>query len=224
MRDKEWGMNQTTQPKSTTLRNILLGCLVVFVLVLGVGGFLVYRFIYQPLRSAAAKVMEFETLTKLNDEIRNRTDFTAPEGNLLTQEDIDRFMKVQQGMRENLQGAVTQLEQNYKDIESQGQLQNIRELFTSYTDLFNLILESKRVQVQQLNEQGFSLLEYQWVKEQILGAADLPVTGFDLSQIMNEGAATAQQVLGDIPQQNKELLEPYGEMLEQNLVFSFFGL
>jgi hypothetical protein len=215
------------QPKqSNTLRNVLFGCLAVFVLVLGVGGFFAYRFIYQPIRNAAANVMELENLTKLNDDIRNRVEFVAPDGNILTQEQVERFMKVQQGMRDNLQGTFTQLEQKYKDIEAkgQGQVQNIREIFGAYSDLFKLVVEAKREQVQQLNEYGFSLPEYQWVKEQVLGAAGLPIAGFDLSQIMNEGAQTVQKVIENVPQQNVDLLAPYKDKLEQYLSFSFFGL
>ncbi len=219
-------MSQPTQAKSNMLRNVLLGCLTVFVLVLGVGGFLAYRFIYQPARNAIANVMELENLTKLDDEIRSRVDFSAPEGNVLTQEQVDRFMNVQQGMRGTLQGTFTQLEQKYKDIEAQteNQAMNIRQLFGAYSDLFKLIVEAKRVQVQQLNEYGFSLPEYQWVKEQVLGAAGLPLSGFDLSQIMNEGAETVQRVIENVPQQNVDLLAPYKEKLEENLAFSFFGL
>jgi hypothetical protein len=219
-------MSQPTQAKSNTLRNVLLGCLTVFVLVLGVGGFLAYRFIYQPARNAIANVMELENLTKLDDEIRSRVDFSAPEGNFLTQEQVDRFMNVQEGMRGTLQGTFSQLEQKYKDIEAQSENQamNIRQLFGAYSDLFKLIVEAKRVQVQQLNEYSFSLPEYQWVKEQVLGAAGLPLSGFDLSQIMNEGAQTVQRVIENVPQQNVDLLAPYKEKLEENLAFSFFGL
>jgi hypothetical protein len=216
------------QPKkqNTTLRNVLLGCLAVFVLVLGIGGFLAYRFIYQPIRNVATNALQLENLTQLNEEIRNRAEFIAPEGNLLTQEQVDRFINVQQGMRESLQGTFTQLEQKYQEIEAQSENQamNIRQLFGAYADLFKLIVEAKRVQVQELNEQGFSLPEYQWVKEQILFAAGLPVAGFDLSQIMNEGAETVMKVAENIPQQNIELLAPYRENLEQFLSFSFFGL
>ena len=101
---------------------------------------------------------------------------------------------------------------------------NIRQLFGAYSDLFKLIVEAKQVQVQQLNEYGFSLPEYQWVKEQVLGASGFPIAGFDLSQIMNEGAETVTKVLEDVPQQNVDLLAPYKENLEQYLSFSFFGL
>jgi hypothetical protein len=215
------------QPKqSNTLRNIVFGCLAVFVLVLGVGGFFAYRFIYQPLRGVAASVMEFGEIGKLDETVSNRVQFAVPEANLLTREQVERFMNVQQGMRENLQGTFAKLEQKYKDIESQSQNQavNIRQVFNAYADLFKLIIEAKKVQVQQLNQYNFSLPEYKWVKEQVLFAAGLPVTGFDLSQIMNEGAEAVTKVAESIPQQNIELLAPYKENLEQYLSFSFFGL
>jgi hypothetical protein len=214
------------QKPNNTLRNVLLGCLAVFVLVLGIGGFLAYRFVYQPVRGAIESGLQLENLTKLNDEIRNRAAFTAPESNILTQEQVDRFMQVQQGMRESLQGTFNQLEQKYQDLEAQTENQalNIRQIFSGYADLFRLIVEAKRVQVQQLNEYNFSLEEYNWVKEQILFAAGLPVRGFDLSQIMNEGAETITKVAENVPQVNVDLLAPYRERLEEYLSFSFFGL
>ncbi len=217
-------MNQPKQ--SNTLRNVLFGCLAVFVLVLGVGGFLAYRFVYQPIRNVAVNALQLENLSKLNDDIRNRVEFAIPDGNVLTQEQVDRFINVQQGMREKLQGTFDQLEQKYKDIEAQteNKAMNIRQLFGAYADLFKLVVEAKRVQVQQLNEYSFSLPEYQWVKEQVLGAAGLPIAGFDLSQIMNEGAETVTKVVENIPQQNVDLLTPYKDKLEEYLAFSFFGL
>jgi hypothetical protein len=219
-------MAQPQSAKSNTLRNTLFGCLAVFVLLLAFGGYFAYRFVYQPLRGVAENVMAFGDIAKLDETVSNRVQFAPPDGNLLTQEQVDRFMKVQQGMRETLQGTFTQLEQKYKDIEAkgQGQIQNIREVFNAYADLFKLIVEAKKVQVQQLNEYGFSLDEYRWVKEQVLGAAGLPITGFDLSQIMNEGAQTVTKVLENVPRQNTELLVPYKDKLEQYLSFSFFGL
>lgn len=218
-------MAQPTK-QNNTLRNVLLGCLAVFVLVLGIGGFLAYRFVYQPIRNVAANALQLENLTQLNEEIRNRVDFITPQDNLLTQEQVDRFVNVQEGMRESLQGTFSQLEQKYQEIEAQteNQAMNIRQLFGAYADLFRLIVEAKRVQVQELNEQGFSLPEYQWVKEQVLFAAGLPVAGFDLSQLMNESAETVAKVAESIPQQNVDLLAPYRETLEQYLSFSFFGL
>jgi hypothetical protein len=218
------------QPQPTksnnTLRNVLLGCLAVFVLVLGIGGFLAYRFIYQPVRGAIESGLQLENISRLNDEIRNRVAFTAPENNILTQEQVDRFMQVQQGMRESLQGTFNELEQKYKDLEAQTENQalNIRQIFSGYADLFKLIVEAKRVQVEQLNEYSFSLQEYNWVKEQILFAAGLPVRGFDLSQIMNEGAETVTKMAENVPQVNVDLLAPYKERLEEYLSFSFFGL
>jgi hypothetical protein len=216
---------QPTQPNNT-LRNVLLGCLAVFVLVLGIGGFLAYRFIYQPVRGAIESGLQLGEIGKLNEEIRNRVAFSIPENNVLTQEQVDRFMNVQQGMRERLQGTFDQLEQKYQDLEAQTENQalNIRQIFSGYADLFKTILEAKQIQVQQLNEYNFSLEEYNWVKEQILFAAGFPVRGFDLAQIMNEGAETVTKVAENVPEVNRELLAPYRERLEEYLSFSFFGL
>jgi hypothetical protein len=62
------------------------------------------------------------------------------------------------------------------------------------------------------------------VKEQVLGAAGLPIAGFDLSEIMEEGSQTVQKVIENVPQQNIDLIRPYKERLEEFVSFSFFGL
>ena len=53
----------------------------------------------------------------------------------------------------------------------------------AYRDLFGIIAEAKKAQVDALNAQGFSVDEYTWVKTRVYEAAGVTVTGVDFREM-----------------------------------------
>ena len=110
---------------------------------------------------------------------------------------------------------------------------------TAYRDLFGIIAEAKRAQVDALNAQQFSVDEYGWVKHRFYEAAGVALTGVDfreLAEQMKDGNFGALQKKDDatamttdtpgigIPDANRTLVAPYKEKLNAWMVYGAFGL
>ena len=205
------------------MKRFAIGCLSVVGILAVVGGALLYLYVLRPVQNVARGAEQLQRISVLNGEVRERSSFVPPGDDLLTQAQVERFMAVQTGVRERLEGKFGGLQAKYEEIEAQGRDPNLRELAGAYTDLFDLVLAAKEAQVAELNERRFSLSEYRWVKAHVLRAAGLPTTGLDLTEFADPSAALVE-VSGRVPEHDVELLEPYREGLEEGLSLAFFGL
>jgi hypothetical protein len=203
------------------MKRFLIGCLSVVVLLGLAGGFLAYRFVYQPAQGLIKSAEKFGQITELEQQIQNVQAFTIPTDSLLSQTQVERFMAVQTVMREGLKDKLDLLESKYKEIETKQDNLNIMQTIQGYGDMLNLIIEAKKAQVAALNLQGFSLGEYAWVKQQVIASSGIPFTGIDWSNPSAEPKLIEAQ---NVAQENIDLLAPYKENLEQYLSLSFFGL
>ncbi len=203
------------------MKKFLIGCLAIFVLVGAVGGFFAYKFVYRPAQQLIKSAEKFGQIADLEKQVQNVQDFITPEGNLLSQAQVNRFMQVQNQMRDNLKEKLDVLESKYKELENKQDNLNIKQTLEGYGDLLKLILEAKKAQIAALNAQGFSLNEYKWVKEQVMAASGIPFKGIDWS---NPEAEPKLLNLQNSPQANIDLVTPFKETLEKTLGLSFFGL
>lgn len=206
------------------MKKFAIGCLGVFVVLAAVGGFFAYKYIVRPVQGVVKNAEQFSQIADLNKQVNNSSSFTAPADGVLSQEQLDRFLAVQAGMKEKLATTVQQLDEKYKQIEAQDRNPNFKELMTAYSDLLKLVLEAKRVQVQELNDQNFSLAEYSWVKREAIRATGIPFSYLDLTQLTSENAVQAPAETSTVPEANVKLLEPYKDKLEETFGLAFFGL
>jgi hypothetical protein len=92
------------------------------------------------------------------------------------------------------------------------------------------VVDGKRAQVAALNDTGFSLEEYSWVRQQVYAAAGLALAQMDLRDIANAAQSGEREIpvekteAGDVPERNRELVKPYADKLREWLAFGFFGL
>lgn len=202
----------------------MVGCLGVVAVLLVVGGVLAYAFVVRPARQAFAGVQELARLEQLNEQVRERSSFVAPQNGELSEDQLERFLAVQAQMRSELEGRFEELDARYEASRSEG-LRGFGELARAYGDLARLIVQAKEAQVAALNAQGFSLDEYAWVKRQVLAAAGLPLVSFDLGQLGSDQEAEPVVLsTTEAPEANRALVEPYRERLEETLVLAYFGL
>ena len=212
------------------MKKLLLGCLGVSVLLLVAGGALGYFYVYKPARSFVAGLSQFEEVPKLNAQIENKSPFAAPEGGVLTQELVDRYMNTQQSLRDRMGPKLQELEAKYKAFEGDGAREpSVKEMLGAIQDLGGLIVEAKRAQVAALNEHGFSLEEYEWVRGTIYQALGVPL-GTTFQDVIahasgEEGPAAAMdRIAADVPEINKQLVAPFAEKLQESVALAFFGL
>jgi hypothetical protein len=96
--------------------------------------------------------------------------------------------------------------------------------------------QSKETQVRALNEAGFSLDEFEWIRTQVYAAAGLPLARFDLGELLRvtgeggpglleqEIAIRRNREPAFVPEQNKALAQPHRSQLEAWRALAFFGL
>lgn len=220
--------------KSNTLRNVLLGCGCFVLLAVLVGGAAFYWFVVRPTREGLAKV---EELSRMEERVEDQSPYDPPADRRLTEEQVERFVAVHQAVREDLGPRWAELQARFEDTDGgAGQEPSFTEVFGFWRELGGIATDAKRRQVEALNEQGFSLAEYEWVREQAyaaLGMEQLAVGIDEMVEAMKEGGGL--QGVGDleeqqrrieeaVPPENRELVEPYREQLEEWAPLAMFGL
>ncbi len=207
------------------MKKFLIGCLGVIVVLSIAGGIAGYQFIYKPGKALLANIEKLDQISALDNQVANKNSFSAPADNVLSAQQVERYMTVQKTMKDSLELDFNTLNDKYENIQDEPSIKDIRKLIGAYSDLIRVILEAKQSQVDALNANGFSLDEYAWVKKQIFAAAGQTLTSFDLTKIQDGGASPTEIVLPqNIPEQNLQLLEPYKDNFEDYIGLAFFGL
>jgi hypothetical protein len=89
---------------------------------------------------------------------------------------------VQESLHAKMGARASELQAKYKALDSEKDVA-LTTVVGAYRDLFGIIGEAKRAQVDALNAQSFSLGEYSWVKARFYEAAGVAVTGIDFREM-----------------------------------------
>jgi len=211
-------------------RNLAIGCGVVFLLLFLAGAGVAWWFIGRPAGELLGSVRDVQRIEQIRDGVRDQGPYAAPADAVLEDGQVDRFLAVQDAMRERLEGRVTELRERYERIEQRAGDPTPRELAQAASDVTGLLVEATRAQVDALNAQRFSLEEYRWVRARVLEAAGYAAAGYDVAQLTGGdappslGASRGAPASTIVPQANVDRVEPHRERIEENLVFARFGL
>lgn len=215
------------------MKKVAIGCgvvaLVVLLALIG-GGFWLAR----SARSYIQSYAELAQVAELNQRVVNRTPFQPPGDQRLTAAQLDRYVNVQRAMLDHLGNRMRELDSKYSQLsaslQEQGRDANIRELLTAWRDVVSLVVSAKEAQVNALNAAGFSLDEYQWIRQQVLMALGYGFLGLNLEAIAEDPAKLLEALEApdtpdvDVLQFNRDLLRQYEDTYEDWLPLSFFGL
>lgn len=213
----------------------LLGCLLLFVIVLAGAGYAAYRFVYLPGKAYVESFAQLKVVPELNAQVKNQAAFVAPASQELTSADLDRFLGVQRAIRGRLGSRLTELQAKYKTFDSRnqegGKKPSMAEAFGAFRDLAGLYVEAKRAQVDALNAEGLSLANYEWMRARAYEAAGMPVD-LSIQHALNEIAAgkkpgdteVEQTTAVVVPEKNRKLVAPHAEELSQGMALVFFAL
>jgi hypothetical protein len=219
------------------VKKLLVGCLVI--LVLGVvlfvaGSYLLYRAASPMIQNARQYLTGFTQLEELEKQIANKTPYAAPANNELTEAQVQRFVRVQDNVRAALGKRVEEIEAKYEYMNSnQGREPTISEAFTAFTEMLNVFIEARRMQVAALNQEGFSQEEYSWVRDRVFQAGGVEIVNRidfkQLEQVIREGTGaqdieTPEIPKVDVPEKNRALVKPHIERMDQWLPLVFFGM
>lgn len=217
------------------MKKFAIGCAIVLVVLLvagSIGGYVLYKRFVGPM---AEFVTNIQKVADIEKEIKNTASFTAPENGELTEEMVARFVKAQTSIQGKLGTKMESLKATYDTLEkaqkAEGRDASVSEGMGALRDLASLFLEGKKAQVEAMNQNGFSMPEYEWVRTQVYAAVGVVAAGFDLKKIAEEakdGNVDSLQgmekgSLPDVPEKNKELVAPFEKQLKEWAPLAFFG-
>ena len=213
----------------------LIGCLVVFLIVVIGAGYAAYRFLYLPGKAYMESFAQLKVVPELNAQVKNQATFVAPANQELASADLEKFLRVQRTIRTRLGARLTELEAKYKMFDQQNsegdRKPSVTEAFGAFRDLAALYVEAKRAQVDALNAEGLSLAQYEWTRNRAYEAAGMPVD-LSIQQALDDIAAgrTPEETPVEdapatvVPEKNRTLVAPHAEELSQGVALVFFAL
>jgi hypothetical protein len=217
------------------MKKFAIGCAIVLALLLVVGGVASY-FIYQRFVGPIAKfATNMQQVAQIEKEVKNTSSFTAPENGELTEEMVSRFVKVQSHMQSKLGGRMDELKTTYdkldKTLNAEKRQASFTEAMGALRDLATLLVDTKKAQVEGLNQEGLSVSEYEWIRTQVYAAVGIVAAGFDVKKLAEQAKAGNVQALSgaeteplpEVPEKNKVLVAPYEKQLKEWAPFAFFG-
>jgi hypothetical protein len=221
------------------MKKIAIGCGIVIVVIgiaLGVGSW----YAYHKVKETFAGFADLAKVPDIEKSVTNSTPFAPPDNGELTEAQLTRFLAVQDHVKQTLGNRYKELDAKYKSLserinKNQSGALDFPEVVAAYRDLASMYVEAKRAQVDALNQNNFSLSEYKWVRKQTYLAIGLPVTDFDVSEVIDavksgknmdtaKAAPTTLPMGPSGPEKNQKLVEPHKKLLEDNAPLSFFGL
>ena len=154
--------------------------------------------------SAGDYVARAREMVSIGDRITNKAPFVPPVNGELTPSQVDRFIAVQGRVRSDMGDRWGQIEA--KSAEIQRRTQNnktdlsLTEVASVFSDLANIYIEARKVQVNALNVHKFSDDEYSWVRRRVYEAAGVQLAhGIDMSRIEDIARSGAQKGGMNIP-------------------------
>src|SRR5690606_10166294 len=101
-------------------------------------------------------------------------------------EQVERLVRVQGRIREHLGTRVAEFESRYKALldRDQARVRDLPQVIAAYRDLASTWVDAKRQQVQALNDAGFSLDEYRWVRQRTYAALGVPLLDVDVARLI----------------------------------------
>ncbi len=215
-------------------KKIALGCLVAALVVVVGGGFLGYTFFVKPLMGGVSALQDIH---EKNEQIVNQSSYTPPEEGELSEDQVDRFVNVQREIRAGLENILTEFQEKYEELgtELEDRDPTIREMMNIYGDLVGLYSDAKQVQVDALNNHGFSLEEYRFVQQSFYQALGVELFSYNIDMMAKaasegnyniniEDFETKQAEMERVPERNRELVAPYTDDIEDWVVFAWWGL
>ena len=144
---------------------------------------------------------------------------------------------MQREIRQNLENVLTEFQEKYDELgqELENRDPTLREMMNVWGDLIGLYSDAKQVQVNALNNAGFSLEEYRFVQQSFYQALGVELFSYNIDQIARAAAEgnislnmeefeAAEQQMREVPERNRQLVAPYADSAEDWVVFAWWGL
>jgi hypothetical protein len=221
------------------MKKLLFGCLVIVVLggiVAAVGAYILYRAASPLIEDTRTYYQGMSQLSEIERQIENTSAYAPPASGELTEDQVQRFVRVQQQLRKALGQRMTEIEEKYQHLKANSDSQlpvAITDMLSGLRDITSVYVDARRYQVEALNVERFSQEEYSWVRDRMFQAAGMEVTSRidveKLEEAIRRGTGV-EDLRADrlprpnVPARNRALVKPYIEQMSDWLPLVFFGL
>lgn len=200
---------------------IIGAILIVLALAAAVGGWYGYSTYIKPFTDFAQNTEEFvEEMGAIEQELQHKGSYTTQPGAELTSDQLQRFLVVQDNLHTQLRPRLAELESRYKEQkqerEANGSEAGLREAAENFEGSKELLLMVRRAQVNELNEQNFSVEEYNWVRDRVYLAITEGMVG--QSDLQNERDRSPE-----VSEEEIAMVAPHREQLMETQSLMWFG-
>jgi hypothetical protein len=218
----------------------LVGCLVILIvggIFLGVGAFFLYRAASPVLQNARSYLESMAEFGEIEKTVSNKSGYTPPASGALTDAQMQRFARVQDSVRIELGQRMAAIEEKYQHLkgsfDQSGEPPSVGDALSALGEMSRVLVDARRFQVTALNREGFSLAEYEWVRDRVFEAAGMELTSrLDLHKLEEavrkgtgaDGFGAPRLPSPDVPETNRALIKPYLEQMDRWIPLAFFGL
>ncbi len=216
------------------MKKFAIGCGIVVLVLCLAASVALYIGYTRYLKPMAGTITQFSQLSEIEKQVKNTSSFKAPDSAELSDDMLARFVKVQEAMQARLGTRMDELKAKYDQIDkamkSERRQASFVEAMGALKDLSGLLVEAKRAQVEALNQAGFSVREYEWVRQQVYAAVGVVAGTFDVKEMervardAGKSDAAKSEAIGEVPERNKQLVAPHEEKLKEWTPFAYFGL
>ena len=221
------------------MKKLVVGCLVVLVLggiVAVAASYFLYRAASPMIQNARNYLEGMADISELEEQIANKSAFTAPANGELTEAQVTKFVRVQDSIHAALGQRFDEIEAKYKHLKGTGDSPaqpSLSDLLNAVGDLGTLFVQAKRYQVDALNRESFSQAEYSWVRDRVFQAAGIEVTSKidfrKLEDAVRDGTGLNNLDVPrvptlEVPETNRALVKRHLAKADQWLPLMFFGL
>lgn len=207
-------------------KKFVIGCLAVVALVVLGGGGALYYFVGRPILNVMNAGKSLARVSDLEKKVSNRSRFAPPNDGELDEAQLQRYLSVSRSVMSHLEGRASELERRYQQLSDSDSV-GLREVVNAYADILRLVADAKERQVAALNQHGFSLAEYDWVRTQVLTASGNVVNYVDLTRLADgdsDNVFEATDSSTTVVATNVTMVEPYAEELARFVPLAVFGL
>jgi hypothetical protein len=216
------------------MKKLAIGCGLVLVLT-GAAAAGVAYYLYRQVSSTIAQFSGFADLPELDERVQNKRPYTPPASEEVTESQIEKLAQVQSRIRQSLGQKIAEFEAKYKVLldKKDATLVDMPAVVSAYGDLASTWIEAKRTQVEALNAAGLSLEEYRWIREQAYRALGKAFVDLDIGKFIEQAKqGVSPEAIGQLrgalepggPVINRERVERFKKILEENLALASFGL
>lgn len=143
------------------MKKLAIGCGIVMLLI-GVAAVGAGYYLFRQAAGIATQFAELRQVPDIERSIQNRSPFTPPASEELTDAQIEKLLQVQADVRKRIGERMKEFEEKYKVLagKEDASITDAPALLQAYADLAKVWLDAKRGQVDALNSAGLSLEEY----------------------------------------------------------------